>query len=186
MDRERIENAVWEVLLAIGEDPMRDGLRDTPSRVAWALTELLSGYQQDPDGIFTDFESGGYKSLILVKDIPFYSMCEHHMLPFFGTAHVAYIPSGRIIGLSKIARLVEIYAHRLQIQERLTQEIANTLHNGVNALGTMVVIEAEHLCMSARGVKKPGTRTVTSTVLGAFLEEGEARAEAFSLIYGRG
>lgn len=178
-----ISDAAELVLEAIGEDLEREGLKDTPNRVARALyDEILSGYREDPKEMFTDFEAEGYDSLILVKDISFHSMCEHHMLPFLGVAHVAYIPNSRIIGLSKIARLVEIYSKRLQVQERLTRQIADTLHEGVDALGTMVVIEAEHLCMSMRGIKKPGSITVTSAILGVFRSDEKVRAEALSLI----
>jgi len=180
--KDKIRLATKLILEAIGEDSTRDGLRETPDRVARALyDELLSGYQEDSEDVFKTFEEDGYDSLVLVKDIPFYSMCEHHMLPFLGVAHVAYIPNGRIIGLSKIARLVEIFAKRLQVQERLTQQIADALHRGVGAIGTMVVIEAEHLCMSMRGIKKPGAKTVTSAVRGAFLDDEKARAEFLAL-----
>ena len=179
----QIQNAVREILTAVGEDPNREGLLETPERVARALyDELLSGYREDPAKVFKVFEEDSYDSLVLVKDIEFTSLCEHHMLPFRGVAHVAYIPQGKIIGLSKIARLVEIYSKRLQVQERLTQQIADALHGGVNALGTMVVIEAEHLCMSIRGIRKAGATTVTSAVRGVFLSDEKARAECLSLI----
>ena len=179
----QIQNAVREILTAVGEDPNREGLLETPERVARALyNELLSGYREDPAEVFKVFEEDSYDSLVLVKDIEFTSLCEHHMLPFRGVAHIAYIPQGKIIGLSKVARLVEIFTRRLQVQERLTQQIADVLYTGVNALGTMVVIEAEHSCMSIRGIRKPGTTTVTSTVRGVFLSDEKARAECLSLI----
>ena len=179
----QIQNAVREILTAVGEDPNREGLLETPERVARALyNELLSGYREDPAEVFKVFEEDSYDSLVLVKDIEFTSLCEHHMLPFRGVAHVAYIPQGKIIGLSKVARLVEIYSKRLQVQERLTQQIADTLYGGVNALGTMVVVEAEHLCMSIRGIRKAGATTVTSAVRGVFFNDEKARAESLSLI----
>jgi len=165
-----------------GEESTREGLRDTPRRVAAAWEEMLWGYKQDPSDIFTTFEADGYQDLVLVKDIPFYSMCEHHLLPFHGRAHIAYIPDKRIVGLSKLARLLEIYARRLQVQERLTYQVADELSKRLEAKGVMVVVEAEHLCMAMRGVQKPGTLTITSAVRGAFDSDSTLRAETLSLM----
>lgn len=186
VDLPRIEAAVKEILLAIGEDPDRSGLLDTPKRVAKAYAEMFAGIHQDPaDVLGTTFDIA-HQEMVLVKDIPFYSTCEHHLVPFHGTAHVGYIPSadGRVTGLSKLARLVDIYAKRPQVQERLTSQIADALVEHLNPGGAIVVIECEHLCMSMRGVRKPGSRTITSAVRG-MLHEPATRAEAMSLILGR-
>jgi GTP cyclohydrolase I len=166
------------MLVAIGEDPDREGLRDTPARVARMWQELRSKEQFE----FTTFENPGYDQMVVAKDISFYSLCEHHMLPFFGVAHVAYIPDKRIIGLSKIARLVGQKAAGLQIQERLTCEIADDLQRMLDPIGVGVVIEAEHMCMTMRGAKAQGTRTITSQVLGALREKPEARGEFLALV----
>jgi len=185
-DLPRATNAIRELLLAIGEDPDRDGLRDTPERVARAYSEFTAGMRQNlTDVLSTTFELD-HDELVVVKDIPLYSLCEHHMVPFHGMAHVGYIPgeSGRVTGLSKIARLVEMYARRLQVQERLTSQIADALTEVLQPLGVIVIVECEHLCMSMRGVQKPGTRTVTSAVRGQ-LRDVATRAEAMSLITGR-
>ncbi|MDD5748217.1 MAG: GTP cyclohydrolase I FolE [Actinomycetota bacterium] len=184
MDKERIEKAIKEVLEAIGEDPEREGLKLTPSRVANMYEEILSGMNVDPTGILDVKFAEEHEEMIIVKDIPLYSVCEHHMMPFIGKAHVAYIPGekGQITGISKLARVVDVLSKRLQVQERLTTSIADTIMDGLGALGVLVVIEAEHLCMSMRGVKKPGTVTVTSAVRGLFYSSGAARAEAMSLI----
>ncbi len=184
MDFDRIEAAVRDILASVGEDPDRDGLLDTPGRVARSYTELLGGYGEDPaDHLERQFEVD-HEEMVIVKDIPFSSMCEHHMLPFIGRAHVAYLPGpgGKVCGLSKLARVVDGYARRLQVQERLTGQIADAIVDRLNAAGVLVVIEAEHLCMSMRGVKKPGSMTTTSAVRGLFKENAVTRAEALGLI----
>jgi GTP cyclohydrolase I len=184
VDKERIEKAVREILLAIGEDPDREGLKDTPKRVARMYEEVLSGYSDSPDNHMVLF-SEKYDEMIIVRDIPIYSMCEHHMLPFFGKAHVAYIPDeDKVTGLSKIARIVDVYSKRLQLQERMTEQIATAIMEKLNARGVMVIIEAQHLCMVMRGVKKPGSYTVTSAVKGIMRNE-PTRMEALFLIKGR-
>ena len=183
-DRERIERAVREILIAIGEDPDREGLKDTPKRVAKMYEEVLGGYNDSPDNHLVLFTEK-YDEMIIVKDIPIYSMCEHHMLPFFGKAHVAYIPGdNRVTGLSKLARIVDVYAKRLQLQERMTEQIADAIMEKLGAKGVMVVVEAQHLCMIMRGVKKPGSYTVTSSVKGVMRNE-PTRMEALFLIKGR-
>jgi len=186
MDEPRIEKAVREILEAIGEDPDRDGLRDTPRRVANMYGEVFSGLQGDPDELLTVTFEANHDEMVMVKDIDLTSLCEHHLVPFIGKAHVAYIPNedGRITGLSKLARVVDAYAHRPQVQERLTTQIADTIERVLQPRGVLVVIEAEHLCMSMRGVRKPGALTVTSAVRGQFLREA-TRAEAMNLISGR-
>jgi GTP cyclohydrolase I len=185
VDRPRVEAAVRELLLAIGEDPDREGLRDTPGRVARAAEEVFAGIGADPAEVLSTTFDLGHDEMVLVKDIELYSICEHHLLPFHGRAHVAYIPSdGRITGLSKVARLVEVVARRPQVQERLTSQVADTLSEALGARGVLVVVEAEHLCMSMRGVRKPSSVTVTSAVRG-LLRTPATRAEAMSLIHGR-
>ena len=187
IDTARIERAVREILLAIGEDPDRDGLIDTPARVGRAYAEQFSGLAQRPEDVLSTVFDADHDELILVRDIELYSTCEHHLVPFFGFAHVGYIPNekGQITGLSKLARLVDVYARRPQVQERMTSQIADALMTVLEPRGALVVIEAEHLCMSMRGVRKPGARTVTSAVRGAFRDSNVTRAEAMSLIYGR-
>ncbi len=177
----RIEDAVRDILVEIGEDPSRDGLLGTPDRVHRMYAELTAGYHVDPDRLVNQaiFEVA-YSEMVVVKDIPFYSLCEHHLLPFFGTASVAYIPRGRVIGLSKIPRIVEMYARRLQIQERMTQQIADFLNERLNPQGVGVVVEANHLCAVMRGIRKPGTVMTTSSVLGLFRTRDRTRAEFFS------
>lgn len=180
-----VKRGVREILIAIGEDINREGLWDTPSRVANMYSEIFGGYRVNPVEIlkrsFT--ESDDYGQLVMVRNIAFFSHCEHHMVPFFGMAHVGYIPSkGRVIGISKFARLVECFAQRLQIQERMTMQIANTIEEVASPMGVMVVIEAEHLCMKMRGVKNPCADTVTSAAKGVFLTEPEARAEFLALM----
>ncbi len=179
-----IASSVEATLRQIGEDPMREGLVKTPHRVGEALQFLCKGYNEDPEAILRSalFEED-YKQMVVVKDIDFYSLCEHHMLPFFGKVHVAYIPNGRITGLSKIARVVDVYARRLQVQERLTTQIKDCIQNTLNPLGVMVVIEAEHLCMQMRGVQKQHAMTVTSDFTGAFNQE-KTREEFLKLIKG--
>lgn len=183
VDQPRIEAAVREILLAIGEDPDRDGLQQTPARVARAYAEFFSGLHEDAADILSTTFDIGHSELVLVKDIPFYSTCEHHLVPFHGVAHVGYIPGdeGKVTGLSKLARTVDLFARRPQVQERLTTQVAEALVENLNPLGVIVVVEAEHMCMSMRGVKKPGAKTVTSAVRGA-LRDGATRAEAMSLI----
>ena len=186
VDEPRIAAAVREILAAIGEDPDRDGLLDTPERVARAWGELVGGYGRDVELLLGTTFDIAHDEMVLVKDIEVVSLCEHHLLPFTGVAHVAYIPSadGRVTGLSKLARLVELYARRLQVQERLTTQIADALVEHLGARGVMVVVEAEHTCMTMRGVRKPGSSTVTSAVRGQ-LRDAATRAEAMSLILGR-
>ena len=183
VDHPRAAAAVREMLLAIGEDPDRDGLRDTPDRVARSFAEIFRGLREQPDDVLSTTFDLGHDELVLVKDIEVYSTCEHHLVPFHGVAHVGYIPSrdGRITGLSKIARLVDVYAKRPQVQERLTTQVADAMVRVLEPRGVIVVIECEHLCMSMRGVRKPGARTVTSAVRGA-LRETATRAEVMSLI----
>jgi len=185
-DLSRIEKAVREILLAIGEDPDRDGLQDTPSRVARAYAEQFAGLRQTPEDVLTTVFDAEHDEIVLVKDIEVYSSCEHHLVPFHGVAHVGYIPNekGQITGLSKLARLVDVYARRPQVQERLTTQIADALDRILCPRGVIVVVEAEHLCMTMRGVRKPGARTVTSAVRGAFRTSDRTRAEAMSLILG--
>lgn len=184
MDNEKLERGVSLILDAIGENPDRDGLKATPERVARMYEEIFCGLSQDPtDCIEVMFEEEKHEEMILVKDIPLYSMCEHHLLPFYGKTHVAYIPrDGRITGLSKIARVVECYAKRPQLQERLTSQIADTIVKTLKPWGVIVVVEAEHMCMTMRGIKKPGSMTLTSAVRGLFRSRVETRSEAFSLI----
>jgi GTP cyclohydrolase IA len=185
-DAERAEKAVRELLLACGEDPDRDGLKETPARVARAYREMFAGLYDDPDEVLARTFDESHEELVLVTDIPMYSTCEHHLVPFHGEAHVGYIPNahGRVTGLSKIARLVDLYAKRPQVQERLTSQIADALNRRLKPRGVIVVIEAEHLCMSMRGVKKPGSITVTSAVRGVFKTDARTRAEAMGLITG--
>ena len=187
IDQVRIEHAVREILLAIGEDPDRDGLRDTPARVARAYAEQFSGLRGEPEDVLTTVFDADHDEMVLVRDIELYSTCEHHLVPFFGFAHVGYIPNekGQITGLSKLARLVDLYARRPQVQERMTSQIADALMNVLEPSGVIVVIEAEHLCMSMRGVRKPGAKTVTSAVRGIIRESDRTRAEAMSLLLGR-
>jgi GTP cyclohydrolase I len=185
IDLERVERAVRELLLAIGEDPDRDGLKNTPARVARSYREIFAGMSQAPEDVLTTTFEIGHNELILVKDIEVYSTCEHHLVPFHGVAHVGYIPGvdGRVTGLSKLARLVDVYARRPQVQERLTSQIADALIQHLKPLGVLVVIECEHLCMSMRGVRRPGSRTITSAVRGQ-LRDPATRAEAMGLVLG--
>jgi GTP cyclohydrolase IA len=185
-DGARVEAAVRELLVAIGEDPDRDGLKRTPERVARAYAEQFAGLYSNPADVLETVFDEGHEEMVLVKDIELYSTCEHHLVPFHGAAHVGYIPNvnGQITGLSKLARLVDLYAKRPQVQERLTSQIADALMDRLTPRGVIVVIEAEHLCMSMRGVRKPGARTVTSAVRGGFQTSPSTRAEAMSLIIG--
>ncbi len=187
VDVDRVRAAVKELLIAIGEDPARDGLIATPDRVASMYEELFSGLHDDPARHLEVTFAAEHDEMVMVRDIPFASLCEHHLVPFLGKAHVAYIPAedGRITGLSKLARLVDGYARRLQVQERMTTQIAETIERVLAPQGVLVVVEAEHLCMSMRGVKKPGTVTVTSSVRGLFRTDVATRAEAMQFIRGR-
>ena len=183
VDKAAIEEAVRTILRAIGESPDREGLVESPRRIADMYEELFSGLREDPMALLsTGFEEEEHKEMVIVKEIPFASMCEHHLMPFRGWAHVGYIPEGRIVGISKIARVVEMLARRPQIQERLTSQIADLLMDGLRARGAAVVIDAEHLCMTMRGVKKPGSRVVTSATRGIFRENPSTRAEFLSLL----
>ena len=185
MDKKKIEKAIRDILEAVGEDPGRKDLLDTPRRVAEMYEEILAGIHQDPKEELEVVLDQKHHEIILLKDIPLYSICEHHLLPFFGRAHIAYIPkNGRVTGLSKLARVVDILSRRPQVQERLTTQIAEIIMSKLKPLGVMVVIEAEHLCMSMRGVKKPGTLTVTSAVRGIFKENEKTRSETLALIKG--
>ncbi|MCR5469075.1 MAG: GTP cyclohydrolase I FolE [Lachnospiraceae bacterium] len=181
MDQEKIKTAVKMMLEAIGEDPEREGLTETPDRIARMCEEIFGGMNREPKDILSKRfkpQSGTHGGMVLVKDIPFYSMCEHHMLPFYGVAHVAYIPDGEVVGLSKIARLVELYARRLQLQEQLTAQIADALMKELSPKGVMVMLEGEHMCMSMRGINKPGSTTVSTAVRGVFGSD-ETLAEHF-------
>ncbi|KQT02594.1 GTP cyclohydrolase I FolE [Cellulomonas sp. Leaf395] len=184
-DQDRVEAAIRELLLAVGENPDREGLRETPARVARAYREIFAGLYQEPGDVLTTTFDIGHEEMVLVKDIEVYSTCEHHLVPFHGVAHVGYIPGtdGRITGLSKLARLVDVYARRPQVQERLTSQIADALVAELEPRGVLVVVECEHLCMSMRGVRKPGSRTVTSAVRGQ-MRDVATRAEAMSLVLG--
>jgi GTP cyclohydrolase I len=184
VDRARIAGAVREILLAVGEDPDREGLRDTPTRVARMYAELFSGLHQDPRRHLKKFFTQTCDEVVLVRDISFDSMCEHHLLPFMGKAHIGYLPDGRVIGLSKLARVVETVARRPQVQERMTEEIANLLVEELHARGVAVVIEAVHTCMAIRGVRQPGSVCVTSAMKGIFRSQVSSRAEIMTLIYG--
>ena len=187
VDQERIASAVREILLAIGEDPERDGLRDTPARVARMYDEVFAGMHVDPCSVLTTVFDADHDEMVLVKDIAVSSTCEHHLVPWVGAAHVGYIPNekGQITGLSKLARVVDLFAKRPQVQERLTTQVADAIESCLQPRGVIVVVEAEHLCMSIRGVRKPGAKTVTSAVRGLFRDSQPTRAEAMSLILGR-
>jgi GTP cyclohydrolase I len=187
VDQARAAAAVRELLIAVGEDPDRPGLQDTPARVARAYAETFAGLGQDPYDVLSTTFDEDHDELVLVKDIPMYSTCEHHLVPFHGVAHIGYIPGedGRVTGLSKLARLVEVYARRPQVQERMTSQIADALADVLKPRGVLVVIEAEHLCMAMRGIRKPGAITVTSAVRGIFRDNPATRAEAMSLVLGR-
>ena len=183
LDSARAEAAIREFLYAIGEDPDREGLQETPKRVARACQEIFAGLYDDPSKhLKKQFHEDGHEEMVIVRDIPFTSMCEHHLLPFNGRAHVAYIPrKGRITGLSKLARCVDGFARRPQVQERMTSQIADAIMESLDPLGVLVVVEAEHMCMTARGIRKPGSLTVTSAVRGSFADSEKTRAEALSL-----
>ncbi|AZA08448.1 GTP cyclohydrolase I FolE [Corynebacterium pseudopelargi] len=186
IDHARAEAAVRELLLAVGEDPDREGLQETPARVARAYAEMFAGLHVDPTEVLSKTFSEDHRELVLVRDIPIYSTCEHHLVPFYGVAHIGYIPgeSGKVTGLSKLARLVDLYAKRPQVQERLTSQVADALVEKLQAHSVIVVIECEHLCMAMRGIRKPGATTTTSAVRGGFQRNAASRAEALSLIKG--
>lgn len=183
-DQQKIKEAVKLIIEAIGEDPEREGIKETPRRVAEMYTEIFAGMTQDPkEELKTGFEQG-HREMVIVKDIPFYSMCEHHLLPFYGTVHIGYIPDvkGHIVGISKLARVVEIVARRPQVQERMTTQIVNSIMEGLKPSGVIAVVQAEHMCMIMRGVKKPGSQIVTSGIRGIYFESAASRAEFFSII----
>ncbi len=182
IDKDRIEAAICELLLAIGEDPDREGLAETPRRIAEAYAEIFAGVTMDPESLLQVGFEEGHNEMVVLRDIPFFSMCEHHFLPFHGLAHVAYVPRGRVVGISKIARLVEAVARRPQLQERLTGQIADIMMRALEPDGVAVAIEAEHLCMTMRGVKKPGSRMVTSAMRGTFQSQQETRSEFLALV----
>jgi GTP cyclohydrolase I len=183
IDQDRVEKAVAEIIAAIGENPVREGLMNTPSRIAEMYAEVFSGLDQDPKTeLVVGFDEEEHEEMVVLKDIPFYSMCEHHLLPFHGLAHVGYIPAGRLVGISKLARVVEVLARRPQMQERLTGQIADTIMEALAPHGVGVVIEAEHLCMTMRGIRKPGSRLVTSASRGIFRRYAATRAEFFSIL----
>ncbi len=184
VDLPRIERAVREILIAVGEDPDREGLRKTPNRVARSYAELMAGLGSDPQVLLRTVFKDGYNQVVLLRNIPFHSMCEHHLLPFTGHAHVAYLPDGKVLGLSKIARLVDAFALRPQLQERLTDQIADAIMDGLQPLGAVCVIEATHNCMTIRGIKKQGSTMVTSAIRGIFQTDDASRGEVLALIYG--
>jgi GTP cyclohydrolase I len=185
VDHERLRRAVREILVAVGEDPDREGLLETPDRVARMYAEIFAGLRTDPAIYLQKTFTQKHDEMVLVKDIEFSSCCEHHLLPFFGKAHIAYLPNGQIVGLSKLARVVDAVAKRPQVQERMTEEIADLIMTHLNARGVGVVIEAAHTCMSIRGVRKPGAMTITSSMRGGFLDDPATRAEMMALVFGR-
>ena len=185
VDHARIERAVREILIAVGEDPDREGLLETPARVARMYAEMFTGLRQDPREHLRKAFTEKYDEIVLVRDIAFNSVCEHHLLPFMGHAHIGYLPNGRVLGLSKLARVVEVVSHRPQVQERMTEQIADLLEKDLGAKGVAVVVEASHTCMTIRGVRKPASVCVTSAMKGLFRSNVSSRAEALSLIYGR-
>jgi len=183
IDKDRIKAAVREILIAIGDDPDREGLKETPDRVARMYEEIFAGLHKDPREEIKTFQDDAHEEMVMVKDIPLYSMCEHHLLPFIGVAHVVYIPrKGKIMGLSKLARIVDIIAKKPQLQERLSSQVADVIMETINPLGVAVVVEAEHLCITMRGIKKPGSKTVTSALRGNIKTDVRTRAEVMSLI----
>jgi GTP cyclohydrolase I len=187
INQAKIKLAVGSIIKAIGEDPDREGLKDTPRRVAEMYAELFMGQDMDPGKVLTVGFEEGHREMVILRDIPFHSMCEHHLLPFYGTVHVGYLPnaSGRVVGASKLARVVEIFAKRLQIQERMTTQIAEAIVDGLQPDGVGVIVQAEHLCMIMRGIKKPGSAIVTSALRGVLRHRKEPRAEFFSLLQGK-
>jgi GTP cyclohydrolase I len=185
VDYQRIEAAVREIITAIGEDREREGLAETPRRIAEMYGELFSGIDEDPRAVLTKGFEESHKEMVVLKDVPFYSLCEHHFLPFHGKAHVGYVPEGRVVGVSKLARVVDILARRPQLQERLTSQVADAIMDGLAPDGVAVVIEAEHLCMTMRGVQKPGAIMITSAIRGGFRRRGVTRSEFLSLVRGK-
>lgn len=187
VDISKVEAAVYSIIKAIGEDPDREGLRETPKRIADMYTELFTGLDMDAKSELTVGFEVGHREMVILRDIPFYSMCEHHLLPFYGVAHVGYIPNkeGKVVGVSKLARVVEIFAKRLQLQERMTSQIADAIMDALQPDGVAVVIQAEHLCMTMRGIKKPGSNVITSATRGLFRSRAATRAEFLSLVQGR-
>jgi GTP cyclohydrolase I len=183
VDTERVEKAVREILLAVGEDINREGLRRTPERVGKMYAELLGGMREDPKNHLRSVFSENYNEIVLLRDIPFYSICEHHLMPFIGTADVAYVPSGMVLGVSKLARIVDCFARRLQTQERLTYQIADFIMDSLHPRGVAVVLEASHSCMTIRGIKKPGSSMVTSALRGIFMKDPRTRSEVLSLMH---
>lgn len=182
MDQEKIKKAVQLLLEGISEDVNREGLKDTPDRIARMYEEIFEGYEKEPSEVLSKVFSVNSREMVLEKDITFYSMCEHHMMPFYGKAHIAYIPKDKVVGISKLARTVEVYARRLQIQERMTGQIADAIMENLECEGAMVVLEAEHMCMTMRGVKKPGTKTVTVAARGCFKDNEDLRDQFYSLL----
>ena len=182
IDQDKIKRAVHDILIAIGEDPSREGIKETPRRIAEMYAEVFSGMKEDPREVLSVGFEEGHNEMVILKDIPFYSICEHHLLPFYGMAHIGYIPKGRVVGASKLGRVVEILAKRPQLQERLTTQIADTIVEALQPQGVAVVIEAEHMCMTMRGVKQPGSNIVTSAMRGSFRTRAVTRAEFLSLI----
>jgi GTP cyclohydrolase I len=183
IDSERIKKAVREILLAVGEDVEREGLRETPDRVARMYAELLGGMREEPKKHLRSVFTENYEEIVLLRDVPFYSICEHHLMPFIGSAHVAYLPSGSVLGVSKLARIVDSFARRLQTQERLTYQIADFIMNSLKSQGVAVVLEASHSCMTIRGIKKPGSTMVTSALRGIFKRDPKSRSEIMSLMH---
>jgi len=183
IDSERIKKAVREILLAVGEDVDREGLRETPDRVARMYAELLGGMREEPEKHLRSVFTENYEEIVLLRNIPFYSICEHHMMPFIGSAHVAYLPSGSVLGVSKLARIVDCFARRLQTQERLTYQIADFIMSSLKSQGVAVVLEASHSCMTIRGIKKPGSTMVTSALRGIFKRDPKSRSEIMSLMH---
>jgi GTP cyclohydrolase I len=183
VDLKRIEKAVLEILEAVGEDPNREGLKDTPARVGRMYAELLHGMRHNPSEHLSSIFHETYDEIVLLRDIPFYSICEHHMMPFIGTAHLAYLPDGKVLGVSKLARIVDAFARRLQVQERLTDQIADFLMTSLKPKGVAVVLEASHSCMTIRGIKKPGSAMVTSALRGIFKKDSRSRSEVLTLMH---
>jgi GTP cyclohydrolase I len=183
VDLKRIEKAVLEILEAVGEDPNREGLKDTPARVGRMYAELLHGMRHNPSEHLSSIFHETYDEIVLLRDIPFYSICEHHMMPFIGTAHLAYLPDGKVLGISKLARIVDAFARRLQVQERLTDQIADFLMTNLKPKGVAVVLEASHSCMTIRGIKKPGSAMVTSALRGIFKKDSRSRSEVLTLMH---
>ena len=183
IDIEKIEKAVREILLAVGEDVDREGLQDTPSRVAKMYSELLAGMGENPKKYIRNVFTEQYDEIVLLRDVPFYSICEHHLMPFIGSAHIAYLPDGKVLGVSKLARIVDSFARRLQVQERLTEQIAGFIMKSLKPKGVAVVLEASHSCMTIRGIKKPGSTMVTSALRGIFIRDSRSRSEVLGLMH---